>query len=157
MKHLVLIMLMTLAIYGANDPVEPSPSIENMNYVPGLGDMMGAIQLRHAKLWFAGKMQNWELASYELDEIKEALEDATKYHPNFKDKPIAKMIDSSTSLPIRQIEQAIQNKSSKRFVKGFDNLSNACSACHKSAGYGFISIQRPTHSPFSNQNFKPTR
>lgn len=118
---------------------------------------MGAIQIRHAKLWFAGKMQNWELASYELDEIKEALEDAIKYHPNFKGNPIAKMIEFSTLQPITQIEQAIQNKNSKRFIKGFDNLSNACTSCHRSTGCGFILIQRPTHIPLGNQNFKLVR
>lgn len=25
-------------------------------YTPGLGDIMGAIQMRHAQLWFAGKL-----------------------------------------------------------------------------------------------------
>ena len=33
-------------------------------YKPGLGDIMGAIQMRHAKLWFAGKSLNWQLAAY---------------------------------------------------------------------------------------------
>ncbi len=38
-------------------------------YRPPLGDIMGKIQLRHIKLWFAGKSRNWELATYEVDEI----------------------------------------------------------------------------------------
>jgi hypothetical protein len=47
-------------------------------YRPGLGEFMAATQLRHAKLWFAGKMNNWDLAAYEIDEIKEGLEDRRK-------------------------------------------------------------------------------
>jgi hypothetical protein len=39
-------------------------------YRPPLGDIMGKIQLRHIKLWFAGKARNWELATYEVNEIK---------------------------------------------------------------------------------------
>jgi hypothetical protein len=39
---------------------------------------MAATQLRHAKLWFAGKMNNRDLAAYEIDEIKESLEDAQR-------------------------------------------------------------------------------
>ena len=39
-------------------------------YVPALGDIMSATQLRHIKLWFAGKLQNWDLASYELRQIR---------------------------------------------------------------------------------------
>jgi hypothetical protein len=47
-------------------------------YQPGLGEFMTATQLRHAKLWFAGKQNNWDLAAYEIDEIKEGLEDAAR-------------------------------------------------------------------------------
>ena len=50
-------------------------------YVPTLGDIMSAAQWRHIKLWFAGKHQNWELASYELLQIRAGLEQAaTLYH-----------------------------------------------------------------------------
>ena len=45
-------------------------------YKPPLGDIMGKIQLRHIKLWFAGKLANWELTAYEVDEIKASLESA---------------------------------------------------------------------------------
>lgn len=46
-------------------------------YVPALGDIMGAIQERHIKLWFAGRRANWDLARYELAHIRTSLEDAT--------------------------------------------------------------------------------
>lgn len=36
---------------------------------------MGNIQVRHAKHWFAGAAQNWELAQSELGELEEGLED----------------------------------------------------------------------------------
>ena len=45
--------------------------IETMR--PGLGELMSIIQLHHAKLWFAGTNENWELASFEMDEIREQL------------------------------------------------------------------------------------
>lgn len=50
-------------------------------YAPGLGEFMTATQLRHAKLWFAGKANNWDLAAYEIDEIAEGLADAEKQFP----------------------------------------------------------------------------
>ena len=31
-------------------------------YKPGLGEFMTGIQMHHAKLWFAGQNQNWQLA-----------------------------------------------------------------------------------------------
>lgn len=127
------------------------------SYVPGLGDFMGQIQLRHAKLWFAGKAGNWQLASYELDEIKEAFEDVAKYHPNFRGHPIAKMIGGITDEPTAQLEKAMNARDSVRFAKAFDSLSNACTSCHKATEHGFIEIQRPSAPPLTNQRFEPKR
>ena len=38
-------------------------------------------QIRHAKLWLAGDVGNWDLADYQIDELKEGLEYAVKYVP----------------------------------------------------------------------------
>jgi len=42
-------------------------------YKPGFGEFMSGIQTHHAKLWFAGLYQNWELAGFEMHEIQEGL------------------------------------------------------------------------------------
>jgi hypothetical protein len=34
-----------------------------------LGDFMGLTQLRHFKLWYAGRSKNWELADYEVENV----------------------------------------------------------------------------------------
>jgi hypothetical protein len=43
-------------------------------YTPGLGEIMSLQQMRHAKLWFAGQAENWELADYEIDELGEGFD-----------------------------------------------------------------------------------
>jgi hypothetical protein len=43
---------------------------------PGLGEYMTTIQLHAGKLWFAANATNWDLAQYELDELKETMEAA---------------------------------------------------------------------------------
>ena len=50
-----------------------SDSLHKMmaEYAPGLGEIMGGIQTHHAKLWYAGINDNWKLAQYEIDELKE--------------------------------------------------------------------------------------
>lgn len=132
---------------------QAQPTTTNEAYIPGLGDFMGQIQMRHAKLWFAGKSKNWQLTAYELDEIKEAFGDAAKYQPNFKGKPIAEMIGPITTQPIAQLEKAIDAKDTVQFAKAFDTLSHACTFCHRDNGYGFIVIQRPSLPPLTNQRF----
>lgn len=124
------------------------------SYVPGMGEIMGATQMRHSKLWFAGNVKNWELASYELDEIKEGLDDAVKYYPTFKnDAPVSAMLDKFTSQPLTDLGRSIKAKDEISFKRSFDRLTNACNSCHQAAGMGFIVIKRPNVSPFSNQEF----
>ena len=43
------------------------------SYRPGLGELMNFTQMRHAKLWFAGQEQNWQLAQYEVDDCRRGL------------------------------------------------------------------------------------
>ncbi len=125
----------------------PSP---RGNYLPTLGDIMGAMQLRHFKLWFAGRMKNWDLAAYELDQIKSSFSDAMAFYPGI---PVADM--TSMGPPAQQIGEAINAKDSKKFATAFGDLTAACNSCHQAIGRGFIVIKVPTASPFSNQSFAP--
>ncbi len=126
-------------------------------YKPGLGDMMGAIQMRHAKLWFAGKSRNWDLAAYEISEIKEGFDSAAKFQPDFKGRPVAQMVEEYARQPIKSLEKAVEAKSSAAFVKAFDQLTGACNSCHEAAGFQFISIRKPSASPYTNQDYEPQK
>lgn len=148
----VAIAILALSVAGAVAAGE-QPATEP--YVPGFGEFMSATQVRHAKLWFAGEAKNWDLAAYEIDEIKEGLEDAAKLHPIHKDVPVADMIKSNLDAPLSELEKAIKAKDEGRFARAFDGLTSACNACHTAASYGFIKIQRPTVAPVSNQVFAP--
>jgi hypothetical protein len=52
----------------------------------------------------------WPLASYELDELNEGLDDAAKFHPTHKDAelPIPQLIDKIMKMPIEELEQAVK-------------------------------------------------
>ena len=78
---------------------------QNEAYVPTLGDIMNTAQWRHIKLWFAGKLQNWDLARYELRQIKASLEDAVVFYRGI---PV-ELVDATVD-PIRAIDAAIQAK-----------------------------------------------
>ena len=127
------------------------------SYEPGLGEFMTATQLRHAKLWFAGKQNNWDLAAYEIDEIKEGLEDAARLHRTFDGVPVAEMIKTIIDPRIEELEKAVRAKSSAKFSVAFDELTSGCNSCHAGANKPFIRIQRPTESPLTNQNFAPEK
>ena len=126
-------------------------------YEPGLGEFMMATQLRHAKLWFAGKSHNWDLAAYEIDEIKEGLEDATRLHSTVDGVPVAEMIKTIINPRTERLEKAVKGKNNTEFIAAFDELTNGCNSCHAGASKPFIRIQRPTEPPLTNQNFAPIK
>src|ERR1700722_11342464 len=152
MKQIVItaIILATSILFAAAQPaMQP--------YKPGLGEFMTATQLRHAKLWFAGKDHNWDLAAYEIDEIKEGLEDAARLHPTFEGFPVAEMIKTIINPRIERLEKAVKGNNNTEFIAAFDELTNGCNSCHGGASKPFIRIQRPTEPPLTNQNFAPIK
>jgi hypothetical protein len=138
--------------------VEHQPSAQTAPaYVTGTGEIMGENQVRHEKLWFAGTAQNWPLAEYETSELREGFDDVRTFHPTFKKKPTAPMIDQYVAGPLSEVEKAIADKNEAEFTTGFNDLTNGCNGCHKEFGMGFNVIQRPTSPPFSNQSFEPAK
>ena len=125
------------------------------NYIPGIEQFMNVIQSEHIKLWFAARANNWELAAYQLGEIKEIMGDIQDLYPKFK--PFADMLDAVITGPIVELEKAVDAKDGKKFAAGYDNLVTACNSCHQATSNGFVVIQRPASNPFANQKFEPRK
>ena len=122
--------------------------------VPGLGEYMTTIQLHAAKLWFAAKASNWELADYELDELKETMEAAKALNAEKNGVKISGVLDSVLQTQVSQLAEAIKRKSPAEFQKLYDETLSACNGCHTEAGYKFIHILRPNTPPVSNQRWE---
>lgn len=121
----------------------------NDTYKPGLGEFMGNVQIHHAKLWFAGKNQNWELANFEINEIKESLDDINHY---CADRPEIKELGMIEE-PLQNISRAIGQKNANEFESSYKVLTVTCNSCHQATNHGFNVITIPATPPFSNQNF----
>jgi hypothetical protein len=121
-------------------------------YVPRLGDIMNAVQTRHIKLWFAGKSQNWDLAAYELSQLKAGLLEAAVLYEGI---PVSNV--TTMTKPVQSISDAIDAKDLKRFTKAVGELTDGCNSCHQTMQRGYIAMQTPTASPFSDQSFAPQK
>lgn len=122
---------------------------------PRLGNIMGMVQLRHSKIWFAGEQANWPLAAYELHELEEDFEDVEKFHPiHGGDRlPLGQMAAQLPKPAFTMLKQAINSGDRAGFAAGFDALTSSCNICHASANVAFNVIQRPASSLLSNQDF----
>ena len=152
-RHYLGLALLLAPLIAA--PAHSQPAAEAKPYVPDLGDFMGDSQLRHFKLWFAGRSQNWELALYEIEQIRKSFENAAIYYPRSGDADNAGLIKSEGYAPLDAVKSAVEARSSARFGVEFDKLTRACNQCHRETHFGFIQVQVPTASPFSNQTFVP--
>ncbi len=117
---------------------------------PSLSDIMVLQQMRHVKLWFAGRAGNWPLADYEIDALKDGFDDVTKMLGG-------NIVDQHVGSAIAAIEKSIDAKDRAAFTAAFDKLSAGCNACHHTLDHAFIAIQRPTSLPYSNQVFSPQK
>jgi len=142
---------------SAQEVSKPSPPPQEAphEYVPDLAALMEITQLRHFKLAFAGKVNNWELASYELAQVRKSFDAAAKFYPVLQNVQQAKLIGDVTYPALKAIDESIKAKDHAAFQKSFNDLTNACNGCHRQANVGFIVIRVPTSSPFTNQVFPP--
>ncbi|MDN5001322.1 c-type cytochrome [Bradyrhizobium sp. GCM10027634] len=139
---LILIVFAMAAASSAETPAEPAAGA-----VPGaLSELMTRLQLQHAKLWFAGKLSNWSLASYEVQQIDRNLEAAG-------DLLSDRSRIAVTKDRLQAVHEAIQQKDVPAFTKAYSALTNDCNGCHRTSGFASITIEVPVRPPVANQLF----
>lgn len=162
MRHLLLILL-TFGLFSCNQQIDNTADLQKRidslesklenTYIPHFGDFMSGIQAHHAKLWFAGQNENWDLADFEIHELEEAIEDIQKYHAGRKETELIGMI-----LPaLDSVEVAIEKKDPVSFKRNYNLLTNTCNKCHHQTDHGFVVIKLPESLPYTNQDFEPLK
>ena len=119
-------------------------------YVPQLADIMNAAQVRHQKLYLAGKARNWELAEFEVRQLAGNLRDAAVFYSGI---PIDNVVTLAGG--VNAVDDAINARDSQRFAKAFGELTAGCNQCHQSMGRAFIVMKQPSDQPFGDQQFSP--
>jgi cytochrome c553 len=118
-----------------------------------LNNIMILTQLGHFKLWYAGAVQNWPLANYELEQIRASIRLAKTLFPDSDKSNMDTMKPAAEDL-----DKAINAKDAAKFTSAYSKLTAACNACHEATGFGFIKIRVPRlspieTSPFSDESF----
>ncbi len=146
---LVAAVLLAPLKAGAQEPSKPqaaTPGPASEPYEPGLGEIMALQQMRHIKLWFAGRAGNWPLADYEIDELKDGFDDVNR-------RLGGDTVEKAVGAQLAALEKAVAAKDRAAFARAFDTLTAGCNSCHQALDHAFIVIQRPTLLPYSNQSF----
>ena len=112
----------------------------------GLAEVMLTTQMQHMKLLFAGKLGNWRLAGYQLDQIEKSLKQAENLYPPAHAAEFAPK-------QVQSVRDAIEHRNAAEFSKAYTELTNECNSCHRALDRSFITIQVPSSSPFTDQFF----
>ncbi|MFT4815030.1 MAG: hypothetical protein ACI80L_001465 [Pseudohongiellaceae bacterium] len=154
-RIIAVLAILILSVVQMSSALAQPPPKDPSNYVPGLGDLMGSLQVQHGKLWFAGSAQNWPLAAYAVDAIKEGIADMIVLRPRYKRESIVEMLTLFTAQPLQDLGEAVEAKDSALFMRAYDSLTEGCNTCHRNHDYGFIAIQRPTAPALTNLRYRP--
>ena len=122
-------------------------------YKPGLGEFMSGIQVHHAKLWFAGLNNNWPLAEFEIQEIREAMEDIQAF---CTDRPESRSVEMIRPA-IDSVSNSIAQKNPGLFKSSYTLLTATCNNCHQATEHAFNVVTIPSTPPVTNQDFKPAK
>jgi hypothetical protein len=141
----LLAALLTMPAAQAHD-TSTQHGAANELYVPRIGEIMALQQIRHIKLWFAGRSGNWPLADYEIDALKEGFEDVNRLIGG-------DTVEQAVGAAVSALEKAVDAKDRAAFTDAFDRLSAGCNSCHHALDHAFIVIQRPALLPYTDQSF----
>jgi cytochrome c551/c552 len=125
------------------------------NIQPGLGTVMIEYGNRLSRLWFAANAGNWDMAKYQLDEMKEIQEVGETTRP--ARTPMLKAFEDSYLNPI---DAAILAKDKAAFTTAVNNAITGCNACHAAStgtnwtSYKYVEVQTPKIDPASYLDWK---
>jgi hypothetical protein len=170
-RHLLLAALFAATGATAADP-EPTveqriaalekriAELEGALAPPELGQQMLELQIRHARLWFAGEAKNWTLAMFSLAELREAMNGIVEKNPEHETMQPARLADVLPAMMdpgVKAVQQALDAKDVKKFAIAYDQLTNGCNACHAAASFDFNRFGRPKTPLLDNQIYAPEK
>ena len=125
---------------------------------PELGAQMLELQIRHARLWQAGAARNWILAQFQLAELRESVQgivETNGEHAALQPQRLAEVMPAMLDPALGALQGAVDGNDGAAFDAAYDQLSQACTACHAAADHGFLVIQRPRTPVLDNLRAEP--
>ena len=124
---------------------------------PGLGTVMIEYGHRMSAMWFAEQAGNWDLAQYQLIEMREIQEVGETTRP-----ARAAALKSYESSFLDPLEKAIEAKDKAQFETAYNAAIQGCNSCHGSQtspdfpqSFKFIKVKVPSTSVWDIYDWTP--
>jgi hypothetical protein len=128
--------------------------------LPSQSHSMVDVEFQYANLWFAGKAQNWPLATFYLNETRSHLNWTVRLRPvrklsNGGDLDLRPILKGVEDGGIASIKAALDKHDEPAFETAYKGMLNQCIACHEAAEKPFLRPQVPTTPPSALIDMKP--
>lgn len=153
MKTILLLFVLVIAsLYACNTGNKSRPSgaegwlngDENMKFetvakhLRGFDMAMVETGYRYQELYWAGKDENWEYATYQAEKIKVAIENGLERRPKR-----AASAQDFLNITLPETGKAIAGRDTIQFKQAFTALTANCMACHALEKVSFITVRTP--------------
>lgn len=120
-----------------------------------LADVMTKLQRHANKLYFSGKMENWKLADFYIEEIEETVKAISKKDIMDGQINVSGLMAGLILPEIEALENVVSKKDLPGFEKHYQALVTSCNACHEAAKRPYLVIELPRTPIFDNQRYAP--
>ena len=102
---------------------------------------MVEVGYRFNSFYFAIKDKNYNLAHYQLDKIKKAIENGIQRRPKRKNNSETMFLNTQYNA----MKKALDTKKSQQIQKEYLNTKQQCNACHMAEKVPFIHVTDPKY------------
>lgn len=150
-KKVSFILLMCVGFFtqGVMAEVSTEPDWRNTGHpseqmkqlikvIPSASNIMIEMGERLKNLYWAAKLEKWEFAAYQAEEMEELIRVLQISRPA---RAASAQVFLNTMFPA--IHNTIAEHNWVRFQKGFDDLRKACMTCHVTNDHAFVILPIP--------------
>ena len=102
---------------------------------------MVEVGYRFNSFYFALKDANYDLANYQLDKIKKAIQNGIQRRPKREHNSKSMFLDTQ----YKSMKKALQMKDEKLIFQEYENTKRNCNACHAAERVPFIKVINPVY------------
>ena len=102
---------------------------------------MVEVGYRFNTFYFAIKDKNYDLAHYQWDKIKKAIENGTQRRPKREENSKSMFLDTQYAV----MKKLLDKKDDKAIYEAYEQTKHACNACHHAEKVPFIKVVDPQY------------
>jgi hypothetical protein len=121
---------------------------------------MADVGFHFSNLWFAGRRENWPLATYYFNETRNHIRWLVRITPMPKG-PTGELVDLQgifdgiDASVLKDLRDTIDKKDASRFSAAYRQTLEACYSCHKAVGRSYLRPMIPATAPQPIINLDP--